>query len=57
MDYGFHAPTMSFPVPGTVYMIEPNEEPKSELDRFCEAMIQIRKEIEEIEKGISDKKI
>ena len=56
MDYGFHAPTMSFPVPGTI-MIEPTEsEPKSELDRFCEAMIQIRKEIEEIEKGISDKK-
>lgn len=56
MDYGFHAPTMSFPVPGTI-MIEPTEsEPKSELDRFCEAMIQIRKEIEEIERGISDKK-
>ncbi|MBK6399059.1 MAG: aminomethyl-transferring glycine dehydrogenase [Bacteroidetes bacterium] len=56
MDYGFHAPTMSFPVPGTI-MIEPTEsEPKSELDRFCEAMIQIRTEIEEIEKGISDKK-
>lgn len=56
MDYGFHAPTMSFPVPGTI-MIEPTEsEPKSELDRFCEAMIQIKKEIEEIERGISDKK-
>ncbi len=56
MDYGFHAPTMSFPVPGTI-MIEPTEsEPKSELDRFCDAMIQIRKEIEEIEKGVSDKK-
>lgn len=56
MDYGFHAPTMSFPVPGTI-MIEPTEsEPKSELDRFCDAMIQIRKEIEEIERGISDKK-
>ncbi len=56
MDYGFHAPTMSFPVPGTI-MIEPTEsEPKSELDRFCEAMIQIRKEVEEIENGQSDKK-
>ena len=49
MDYGFHAPTMSFPVPGTL-MIEPTEsESKEELDRFCEAMIAIRKEIREIE--------
>jgi glycine dehydrogenase len=56
MDYGFHAPTMSFPVPGTI-MIEPTEsEPKSELDRFCDAMIQIRKEIDEIENGTADKK-
>src|ERR1700704_1247272 len=56
IDYGFHAPTMSFPVPGTV-MIEPTEsEPKEELDRFCDAMITIRKEIEEIEKGTADKK-
>ena len=56
MDYGFHAPTMSFPVPGTV-MIEPTEsESKTELDRFCDAMISIRNEISEIEKGISDKK-
>ena len=56
MDYGFHAPTMSFPVPGTV-MIEPTEsESKTELDRFCEAMISIRNEISEIEKGQSDKK-
>ncbi len=55
MDYGFHAPTVSFPVPGTV-MIEPTEsEPKSELDRFCDAMIAIRKEIEEVENGIADK--
>jgi glycine dehydrogenase len=55
MDYGFHAPTMSFPVAGTI-MIEPTEsEPKEELDRFCEAMIQIRKEIEEIEKGLADR--
>lgn len=52
MDYGFHAPTVSFPVAGTL-MIEPTEsENKEELDRFCEAMIQIREEIEEIEKGI-----
>ncbi len=56
MDYGFHAPTMSFPVAGTM-MIEPTEsEPKEELDRFCDAMIQIRKEIEEIERGLADKK-
>jgi glycine dehydrogenase len=54
MDYGFHAPTMSFPVPGTL-MIEPTEsESKEELDRFCEAMISIRKEIEEIESGKAD---
>jgi glycine dehydrogenase len=51
MDYGFHAPTMSFPIPGTL-MIEPTEsEPKAELDRFCEAMIAIREEIAEIERG------
>ncbi|TAH42875.1 MAG: glycine dehydrogenase (aminomethyl-transferring) [Bacteroidetes bacterium] len=56
MDYGFHAPTMSFPVPGTM-MIEPTEsEAKTELDRFCDAMISIRNEISEIEKGQSDKK-
>jgi glycine dehydrogenase len=55
MDYGFHAPTVSFPVAGTV-MIEPTEsEPKHELDRFCEAMISIRKEISEVEKGDADK--
>jgi glycine dehydrogenase len=55
MDYGFHAPTMSFPVPGTL-MIEPTEsESMEELDRFCEAMISIRKEIQEIEDGIADK--
>ena len=52
MDYGFHAPTMSFPVPGTL-MIEPTEsEALVELDRFCEAMIQIRREISAIEKGL-----
>jgi len=54
MDYGFHAPTMSFPVPGTL-MIEPTEsESKSELDRFCDAMIGIRNEIREIEEGKAD---
>ncbi|MEO8578895.1 MAG: aminomethyl-transferring glycine dehydrogenase [Gemmatimonadales bacterium] len=56
MDYGFHAPTVSFPVPGTL-MIEPTEsEPKEELDRFCEAMISIRAEIGEIESGEADRK-
>ncbi len=51
IDYGFHAPTMSFPVPGTL-MIEPTEsESKTELDRFCDAMIAIRHEIAEIEAG------
>jgi glycine dehydrogenase len=55
IDYGFHAPTMSFPVPGTI-MIEPTEsEDKAELDRFCEAMLSIRQEIREIEEGKSDK--
>ncbi|MGC3875139.1 aminomethyl-transferring glycine dehydrogenase [Halomonas sp. GXIMD04776] len=51
MDYGFHAPTMSFPVPGTL-MIEPTEsESRYEIDRFCDAMIAIRKEIKRVEKG------
>ncbi|MCK9407825.1 MAG: aminomethyl-transferring glycine dehydrogenase [Bacteriovoracaceae bacterium] len=51
MDYGFHAPTVSFPVAGTL-MIEPTEsEPKGELDRFCDALFHIRKEIAEIEQG------
>ncbi|CAJ2675229.1 unnamed protein product [Trifolium pratense] len=54
MDYGFHGPTMSWPVPGTL-MIEPTEsESKAELDRFCDALISIRKEIAEIEKGNAD---
>ena len=54
MDYGFHAPTMSWPVAGTL-MIEPTEsESREELDIFCDAMISIRKEIEEIEKGNVD---
>jgi glycine dehydrogenase len=51
IDYGFHAPTMSFPVPGTL-MIEPTEsESKFEIDRFCAAMIAIRREVAEIEAG------
>lgn len=55
MDYGYHAPTVSFPVAGTL-MVEPTEsEGKEELDRFCEAMIAIRKEISEIEEGSADK--
>jgi len=55
MDYGFHAPTMSFPVPGTI-MIEPTEsEDKAELDRFCEALISIHGEIKDIEEGRADK--
>jgi glycine dehydrogenase len=55
MDYGFHAPTMSFPVPGTI-MIEPTEsEDKGELDRFCDAMLSIRGEIQAIEAGKADK--
>ena len=55
MDYGFHAPTVSFPVAGTL-MIEPTEsESKAELDRFCEAMIAIRDEIREIETGAADR--
>lgn len=56
IDYGFHAPTMSFPVPGTI-MIEPTEsEDKAELDRFCDALLTIREEIKAIEEGKADKK-
>lgn len=56
MDYNFHAPTLSFPVAGTI-MIEPTEsENKQELDRFCDAMIAICGEIKSIENGIADKK-
>jgi len=56
MDYGFHAPTVSFPVPGTL-MVEPTEsEPRAELDRFCEAMMAIRQEIEEVVTGRADPK-
>jgi glycine dehydrogenase len=52
MDYGFHAPTVSFPVAGTL-MIEPTEsESKAELDRFCDAMIAIHGEIQDIERGV-----
>ncbi len=55
MDFGFHAPTMSFPVPGTL-MIEPTEsESKAELDRLCDALIEIRREIEGIENGSCDR--
>ncbi|MDW8466198.1 MAG: aminomethyl-transferring glycine dehydrogenase [Chloroherpetonaceae bacterium] len=55
MDYGFHAPTLSFPVAGTI-MIEPTEsEPKAELDRFCDALLSIREEIREIELGRADR--
>ncbi|MBK7289046.1 MAG: aminomethyl-transferring glycine dehydrogenase [Chitinophagaceae bacterium] len=56
IDYGFHAPTMSFPVPGTI-MIEPTEsEDKPELDRFCDALLSIREEIKMIEEGKADRK-
>src|SRR5450432_2360583 len=55
MDYGFHAPTLSFPVPGTI-MIEPTEsEDKAELDRFCDAMISIYHEIQDIAEGRMDR--
>ncbi len=54
MDYGFHAPTVSFPVPGTL-MIEPTEsEGRDELDRFCDAMIAIREEIQSVIDGVVD---
>jgi len=54
MDYGFHAPTVSFPVPGTL-MVEPTEsESKAEIDRFCDALISIRQEIEEVITGAVD---
>ncbi|KAL8486657.1 hypothetical protein ACS0TY_023376 [Phlomoides rotata] len=54
MDYGFHGPTMSWPVPGTL-MIEPTEsESKAEMDRFCDTLISIREEISLIEKGKDD---
>ncbi|MCG8323039.1 MAG: aminomethyl-transferring glycine dehydrogenase [Cytophagales bacterium] len=54
MDYGFHAPTVSFPVAGTM-MIEPTEsETKEELDRFCEALIEIRNEMAEVQNGVAD---
>ena len=57
MDYGFHAPTMSWPVAGTL-MIEPTEsESKAEIDRFCDAMIAIRDEAREIEEGRADRAI
>jgi glycine dehydrogenase len=53
IDYGFHAPTMSFPVAGTL-MVEPTEsEDLTEIDRFCDAMIEIRKEIDKVASGES----
>lgn len=56
MDYGYHAPTVSFPVPGTL-MVEPTEsESKQELDRFCDTMLMIAEEIKEIQLGIADSK-
>ena len=56
MDYGFHAPTLSFPVAGTL-MVEPTEsEDKAELDRFCDALIGIYLEIKAVEDGLADKK-
>jgi glycine dehydrogenase len=56
MDYGFHAPTMSFPVLGTI-MVEPTEsESREELDRFCDALVSIRAEIQQIELGLADRK-
>lgn len=56
IDYGFHSPTLSFPVAGTI-MIEPTEsESQSELDRFCDAMLSIKKEIEEVISGAADTK-
>ncbi len=56
IDYGFHAPTVSFPVPGTL-MVEPTEsESKEEIDRFCDTLISIRNEIKEIEEGEGDPK-
>ncbi len=55
MDYGFHAPTVAFPVHGTL-MIEPTEsEPLTEIDRLCDALLSIREEIKEIEQGLADK--
>ena len=55
MDFGFHAPTVSFPVPGTL-MVEPTEsEPLEEIDRFCDAMIRIRQEIQEVVDGVADR--
>jgi glycine dehydrogenase len=57
MDYNFHAPTLSFPVAGTL-MVEPTEsESKEELDRFCDAMLSIREEIREIEEGKQDAEV
>ena len=52
IDYGFHAPTMSFPVPGTL-MVEPTEsEPKSEIDRLCDALLEIAEEAQKVGEGV-----
>ena len=57
IQYGFHAPTMSWPVPGTL-MIEPTEsESKVELDRFCDALLSIREEIAAVERGEADREV
>ncbi len=56
MDYGFHAPTVSFPVPGTLLVAPTESEPKEELDRFCDAMLSIRAEIQSVIDGKSDAK-
>jgi glycine dehydrogenase len=55
IDYGFHAPTMSFPVAGTLMIETTESETKGELDRFCDAMIAIREEIRAVEEGRSDR--
>jgi glycine dehydrogenase len=54
IDYGFHAPILSFPVPGTVMIEFTESEDKAELDRFCDAMLEIRREIDEIATGEAD---
>jgi glycine dehydrogenase len=56
MDYGFHAPTVSFPVPGTLMVAPTESEPKEELDRFCDALIAIRAEIDAVVTGAADAK-
>jgi glycine dehydrogenase len=55
IDYGFHAPTVSFPVAGTLMVESTESEDKAELDRFCDAMIQIRREIDDVVAGRTDR--